>query len=394
MSVEERLMAPGRWDLSLVEDTPYSIRRNFNPGNHIIVTPAPVDESLQTLAFLLSVSHHTGVLLARERRTISGQGLLFYLGTNERGQVVDPTGWADNNLDFETWIRHIMKFGGVSGFDVPTGPYTEGSIHAIGSDIFTLRTGGQFRKQLLETICTIYGGEYRVNHDNTFDAGTAADLFVTSPSVVAMPHGDVGDHTYESLKALELDPKVDASDLQTGWYVLGAGEGNTAVVDESNALPWAEDLLGQDLWLTEMVSAPDAATTAEAAAIGAGRLTPALFKATAVTLSTDTYAIGRYDAKPGDTIYVYNPDDRLFDLTTQLEHGGTLIFPLPARVMAVSWPVEVGMGVYHHVWHTGEIVDITDWVDWEDGPTSFELRAPKRPLVPKPVSPVVERRLR
>ena len=397
--INERLMAQGSWSVPLKDTTPASLIIPSRLGYQVYVTPTELPASMQTTPTLNSVARYQGVLLRQNSREIGGAGLLWYLGDTNKSAVLNPSGWADITFDFADWIENIMAFGGVTIFGVAAAPYTEGTVYDFDATTFELRIGGQLRRPMLDKICNVYNAMYQVRADNTFHAGRQEDLFVSAtPEVIALPKGGVRDIDLAGLKALELDRGWDVSDLQTGWYVLGAGEGNTAVFDhQPTAISPLKDPLGNAVHLPKLINAPDAVSTAEAAAVGNGEFWEALYSTGSTTLSTETHDIGRL-LTPGDVIYVYDPLRGFFDTTNQQTYAGQTMFPAERLVQAVTWPLERGMGVYMRDGDSpNAITDLTQYVEWEakaEPVVRFELGGFRRRLVPVAENPAVERRLR
>jgi hypothetical protein len=64
--------------------------------------------------------------------------------------------------------------------------------------------------------------------------------------------------------------------------------------------------------------------------------------------------------------------------------AGRVLTPVSARVVSVTWPVLDGYGVYvrTHNGSAASYVDITDYVDWEQGDTRFEVSTAAQWLAP------------
>src|SRR5690606_25944847 len=65
----------------------------------------------------------------------------------------------------------------------------------------------------------------------------------------------------------------------------------------------------------------------------------------AITLSSDQFDLGS-DIAVGDTIYVWDPEQGLVDLSNQVTYRGRTIFPIAIRVLGMTSPIQAGMGVY------------------------------------------------
>jgi hypothetical protein len=177
----------------------------------------------------------------------------------------------------------------------------------------------------------------------------------------------------EIRQTVDLDDYTTDVILSSGGSVVGG-----ASIGPSDYL----DLQGNPVGLAANVGAatdPGGATTDTALNILAAVDDPHR----ETQLRTDLFDIGA-TVRPGDTIYVYDPDRAgLHDLANQVRYRGQIIFPAKLRVAGLVWPVEDGMGVYFR--HgDGTILDLSEWVAWEAAGATIEIGSPPRPL-PFPV---------
>jgi len=98
MSVTEKLMAPGVFNVSLdVDLVPNSIINSIEPWEHIVIMPARVSEDELDDSSMLSSAEYVGIVnqLSIEEETveIEGAGLISYLGDSDtRGLPVAEKG--------------------------------------------------------------------------------------------------------------------------------------------------------------------------------------------------------------------------------------------------------------------------------------------------------------
>lgn len=363
-------MKPGEWSVSLDESTPYSVRALLDFFGHILVTPAHVDPRRFDDAAMLAMARFTGIMRSRSRRSIGGIGLGGWLGSPEGIGILFWLGIVPETKTFADWVTYIFNNVGLTA---TADPSITASIEA--------NVVGMTRRQALDHIVGLYGAEYRVFADGTAKVGTPAYVgFVTTPEVVALRRSGGREVDLAGLQALELDMDQDVENYVNEVVLFAAGEGAaTWAAAAWLTSPPYKNLQGDSLFqrLAKSVDSP-AVQTAHAGTVADAELNAAAVTRQAVRLSTDTYDIGR-DVQAGDYIYVFDPDAYLFDTANEVRYRGRIIYPVELRVHAVTWPIEAGMGVYYRD-GDGAYTDLTDWVVFENGATTFEVGAPKRTL--------------
>jgi hypothetical protein len=115
-------------------------------------------------------------------------------------------------------------------------------------------------------------------------------------------------------------------------------------------------------------SAADAATVATQTATLYGAVRRNL------QLDSDTFDVP-LAVQPGDSVYVYDLENRLYDTNNQITWRGELISPIILRCRGISWPLTKGMGVFaRRSGATPTYTDLTPYVQWEDGtPTTWTV---------------------
>lgn len=385
--IEERLQKPGAFTVPLVEDTPASLRTSIrNNGvlfGHVFVTPVRVSAGVSlTLANLQAQATYCGIVNRLGVRTLQGVGLLAYFDwlTRMSSYVDGPSTvtyapGAGPGPTFSTWMTTIIDATTQGG---NASPLSSGTITAIAGNLEWNRMF-ETRREELDYVCGYFGGEYKVNVDGTIDAGPASSLFVTTPTVIVLPRGGVRDISRTGLQALQLEQEIDYEDVAT--HVVIVGDSNS-VEELKNTSIVPDDLNGNPLLITKVIDTPTTNTLA-IATVAAQELAKALVLRRTTRVVADDYSL-RSRVEPGDTVYVYDPDQFLFDTANQVTHGGQVIFPVALRAVGLSWPLQEGMGVYYRISETGVVHDLTDYVAWEDGGTTVEVGALPRPLTPGP----------
>lgn len=208
MSVDDALMQSGRFSISLIPETPYSILRTLLYGDsgegaylgHIVITPTPIELTIGDAA-ILSASRYTGRIerveaAVGEGAEVSGTGPLSWLGDEqgqgpvlELGVTVTDSGFADAvNAVLNGIVKIDFDAAGNELAQTPvTSPITPGSIteppHPAGilSNAFSAVTVRQALDYINGWFSGFVTAEYRVNPDFTIDAGPAYTLFPTNP---------------------------------------------------------------------------------------------------------------------------------------------------------------------------------------------------------------------
>ena len=107
MSVTEKLMAPGVFNVSLdIDLVPNSIVNSIEPWEHVVIMPARVSEDELDDASMLASAEYVGIIneltIEEETVEIEGSGLVSYLGDNEtRGLPVAEKGGLSAKRSFE-----------------------------------------------------------------------------------------------------------------------------------------------------------------------------------------------------------------------------------------------------------------------------------------------------
>lgn len=380
--VTERLMKAGTFEVDFIEETPPSVRDLFSADaikygflGYVFVTPQRLITS--AIASAAVFARYGGIMTRRTRRGISGVGVSAHLDWLPQGPV-PATGTysllvATGSSSFTTWVTNAVS----DTVNTHASPLSVGTITAIAGTLEWYPTY-QNRREILDAVCTYFGGEYKVSPSGVVDAGPAANLFTTTPTRVILPRVGVQDLTLEGLQALRLEEEADVEDQRTAIRVV-AKSGTDNAVQNASGSTVPRDLNGNDICLFETVDQPDSSTLSMAG-IASAELTKRNTTRRGVLLSAADYDI-RGKVTPGDNVYVYDPDDFLYDTSTQVRHGGRVIFPVSLRCHAVTWPIERGMGVYYYLGRNTTMYDLTDFVAFSDGGAEVEVGAPLRPLV-------------
>lgn len=370
--ITEAIMAPGAWDLALLQETPKDTRDALDFFGHIVVTPTRVDPRVLSDTNMLALARYAGVVrhIDADKTQLSGLGMNSWLGDDQgRGAVIEAV-VSKSAGTFAQWISALLPAS-----------VSSGTITDPGGNL-TWSTQWTTPRDALIYVCNQFGAEFRVNPDGTFDAGPATSLYTVTPTAIAMKDsGGEADELIDGLYALTLEANTDVDDYVTRTVVLASGSGKnikTGAANISPATPY-KDLFGNAVVSTLMVSSPDTPGT-NANTLASQQL--ALYDAVTrqVVLETDTYDIGRF-VVPGDNIYVYDPISSLTDTANQVFYRGRVLNPMSLRVFSYTWPIQGGMGVYFRD-KNGAYTDLTDYMVFEQGATSFQVGAPLRPTTP------------
>lgn len=388
--IGERHQAAGDWSLRLVDATPHSIRDDLDAFGLVIVTEAWLPLSSVSEATLLASAMYSGVLLeaGNGRRELAGHGMAMLLGVEDGLSDLYETAPSFTTAS-RTIASHVQN-----GVLRTAGPTMNGVSQGALSASATARTleidAGTSPLDYLNAACEVFSMEWRINPDGSLDVDTAANLY-SAVSVLFTPNA--GGHETGTGSLLGFAGPVrltrDWSEYTTKVVVVdtAAGSGSST----TGAVPFY-GLDGVTLTRDRLVDSATT-TTGNAATLAAalrGKFDDSRGRVHAEVSAIDTYAPRRWIGV-GDTVYLYDLDAGVYDTATQVAYRGEMAFPLSARVRAIDWPVEQGMGVYFRRSNAAspDLIDLTPYVEWEPRGARVQVgntrRAPRgrRPAVAK-----------
>ena len=378
MTVTERLMAPGQWSISLRNDTPISVRNKLVEFGHVVITSTWLDPYSMTDADLKNAARYAGIVRRSRWSTagqydLSGPGLAAWLGDeNGKGRVsgvfAAPTSLVAGTLT--AWVTALIApMLGV------------GSVVNTGTNV-TWNSKWQTPRAALDYVCAIAGAEWRVNPDGTVDAGHVSTMWQVTPNDVIMRRAGAGNVALNGIEAGELATERDCSTWTSYVVVLGPGEGDNVTSGTASIASPYKDFLGNTAEVASVVNAPSGPPSSGALATAANdQLTRNNTVLPQLSITSDVYDVGRY-VRPGDNVYVWDPDLGLTDPTaTAVELREGTAQPMTLRCFAMTWAIERGMGVYYRD-KNGAVTDLTDFVRWESSPTVWEIGQPTPTVFP------------
>lgn len=360
--ITEQLMRPGRFDLRLVEDAPFRVWSEVDTLDHIVITPTPLgDPTKFTDARILDAAIYTGVVTGKPtKRSFTGQGLAYWLGTDDGRGSIYETAKTYTNATLSTVVNDLLPSS-----------ITAGTITNTGTNLWYV-----FRyitpREALHFACQVMGAEWRINPDGTFDAAAASTLFVTNPTAVIVRNsgGRDGAAAYTGINATEIVVAQDIDGYTTKAIIIGQkGDGAEFAVGTASAgSVTKKDLFNNTVVFKRMIDAPDApANSVSSLATNVLARYPDVRQH--LTLSSRTYAVPIV-VKPGDYVNVFDADAGLYDTSRQLRWRGELITPVKLRCKEYTWPLLRGMGVYaRRSGATATYTDLTDYVQYDPDDT-------------------------
>ena len=362
--ITELLMKPGRFDVQLRPDTPLGVMNAIDVFDHVVVVPTWFDPITVSDATILSKSIYTGVI--REMPTVyslTGSGLAFYLGDEDGlGDVLDVA-VSGSSASLPTWITALLPSSLVAG-----------TVAATGTNL-TYAFQYMSRREAIDYVCRQCNAEWRVNMDGTFDANSRAALFTTTPTVVIQRKGEGPEGDLKGVQAVQINQSRNVYGYTTKVYTIGQrGDGaKVTVASASSSASGYKDLFNNNIVLERLVDAPSASAT-DSATIATQ--TAALYGSVRrnLTLSSDTFDVP-LSVQPGDSVYVYDLENRLYDTANKVVWRGELITPINLRCRGMTWPITTGMGVFaRRSGATPTYTDLTPYVVYEDGqPTTWTV---------------------
>jgi hypothetical protein len=400
MPITEQVMDNGSWEVSLKADTPQRVLDSVDVRTYayatIVVTPGRVGTTLTDSVFL-DAARYSGVYLGQSdgRLNLQGEGLVWWLGgENDGGRLYVGTNTTGGPFTLADQLDARIFTSSGNGL-------TRGSTDALATTRTIAIEGGTTPRQFLDTICALYNStpfEWRVNTDGTVDIDDQTALYstTTTPTVVFTREGGKDGNITGVAAELELS-SVDVNDYRTSVYVDWSDGTNNGLATNSPPSGWVNFAGGSIDYRAQIDSRPRRefqdrpnrwswrAGGSHYAAWVVNAQTQADQMATRAANQVASYAvearadIDEYDPwrlfKPGDSVYVYDQALALIDTANQVYYRGSAIHPQKLRVQGWDTPILEGYGVYLRRW-TGsafDYVDLSDYVEWEEGSTTVDL---------------------
>ncbi len=368
----------GDFELNLAGDdrgavTPNSILNLITPFSAIVVTPVWMGPAgTVSSSDLLDAATWSGIVLGRsnERRTWTGHSPAVLLG--------DPDGKAKLFYSTTSPTRTVANFvtneiiGGGHGNGI-----TAGSITASGTTYTVQIKAGSTPRQLLDYICDRSSMEWRINPDFTLDINTKATLFPTATTPTLIVRRDVGGRDFNITGwQAALEVATDWEDYTTHVEVEPtSGSNGTADISPATSY-YAPD--GTLIEMDRYITSTKATTTGAANGIASAQLARFTQPRHEIKLDPLVYDLAA-DVQVGDTIWVEDIPNGLYDTGNEVLYRGQVCHPTSARVVAATWKIQQGMGVYLRASDSANTVtDLTPYVAWETGPVEVEVNAVRR----------------
>lgn len=336
---------------------------------------------------------------------LSGYGLQSLLGDSERGQFIyrrvsldvgDPPGVEGGDL-----FNYALDGFDVNGdlWDYDPSPlrrrYYFVSDLFPESQLFGDDVAGYIpRMSLLEMIAVRWVIEWVIRPHGRVDMGNVDQLYPGTPPVITRLGGD--DRTddgavRQGLTVKDLSVDVDVDDWAS-QVLLITGDG--AVASATSPLGW--DMFGREIELQLLIDRSDV-TPASAFSYAQAERVKVETPHREISVSTATHE-GLDRVVCGQRVLIHDPAQGLVGSEFIL-HRGEWISPYPTRVVGHTWPLRPGMGVYRRRYSAGtpagsvlppippaedfEVVDLTPYVEFEEGDATIVVGDPQRPAFPK-----------
>ncbi|WP_248145014.1 hypothetical protein [Microbacterium aoyamense] len=377
-------MAPGRVDFTLRDESPRHVVELCRPlvqgqgFGTIVVTPTRLPMRDVGTAAILANARFSGRLTGRERRTrVSGDGIVGQLGTdNNQGTVIAP---LSTPTTFATWATALL----------PT-YLNAGITPAAGGGSYTKDFKAVTVRAALDEVCAFFGGEWRVRPNFTLDVGTRAQLFVTTPKTVVVSRRGEGSRELHLTGLVgDLSLSEDLEDWERS-RMLYYGSGTTSV-EQGGLTVAAADVPfrepdGTSAEIRRITEDSQITASADALGLATAEWGKVRYGHREFRASVDAYDVGMH-VGVGDSVWVYAPEQGVFNIANQVRYRGGVIFPESIRCVGRTWPIREGMGIYFRRWvNNGTTTWGEDWVDLspyvlpETGDATLELFAVPRKL--------------
>ena len=397
MSVTEKLMAPGQFNVQLDKTiTPNTIINQLDAWGNIVIVPADLNVTEFSDATLLGAASYVGILYAleigdEENVVLNGQGMVAYLGSSDStGMPIAETGGPTGVRSYtnETLENVLDTTGTPKGLlrdeSGSQGPIRKGTITETGTNY----TGTHYTESALKAIkyvCQEVGAEFKISTTGLLSAGPSSSLFAghgTDPTSIIVRNQSGEDPNITGLTTTSLVAQYDASEFVNKVELVASKYGFEANYGQATASsnPY-KDIFGNALKRTQYISDPQTPATSKTTRATAYLNELNEIKKT-LNVSLEEYDIAG-DFSVGDKIFIHDPDigfvdteaDRISESRNNLfetVYQGQILNPTKIRILGLTWPIKNGYGVFYRK-SDGSYIELTDYILWETGDVQLEI---------------------
>ena len=288
----------------------------------------------------LSSALWTGVVTSRRGdRGYAGTGLASLLQASNdlglHGTQIQNTAYQSWTL--ATWINAIIGSGWAG--------ITKGTITTTGLSSFnSWWLAGLGAVEVINAGCSMAGGAvWAIDPAGEFIAGPRATVFGVTPTVIVTQDVSSGDDTLRGVRGGVTGLVEDASEITSQVIAYGSGQGLQIPFDLSAVQNVARGLDGAYRTIRRPVDANAAESATDLARVAdeALALNATVSKSYQVTASDPI----RSHVRPGDTIYVWDPDLDVVG-TVDVQYQGRSIRPVATIVRSMQWNTHADQGVW------------------------------------------------
>jgi hypothetical protein len=378
VTVTERLMGTGSWNLTLNPATPAHIwdrlRIAESGRGHVVITATQTDMASIPDAEALALARYSGIYLKRENgsRTLSGYGVNGWLGESDK--VGRSTGAWTRTGTFAQWVTFL------------TDTFLQPGIVSPIPGTFKQTYEPTTFRALADLVAARFDAAWRVRPDFHFDFGTYADLFREDPIALIVRHqADAGqDFSVHGIRG-DLDLVEDIEQWRRRavyFYEADPDLPLSTILQDGGVADVDVPFRGPDgspAFVDEITVDTRTDNSTDAIPLSLAKWRAATGVRQELTLTSIEYDIGQ-NVAVGDLLYVFDPDRGVYDLTREETYRGQKIHPAVIRCVGYTWPIRQGMGVWFRRWRRVpggswelEWIDLTPYVVWESGQTTVDV---------------------
>ena len=212
-------MKPGQFRVKLRPETPRSVWASIQPFNVFTVTATRLDDpNLYAAADFRAQAMYSGVVTDQpDLFSVEGQGLPFWLGTDDGLGDIPITDVALSSANLTSWVTALLPPSIALGTITNTGTTL--------SYVFRWTTP----RESLDFACRAMGAEWRVNPNFSLDAAAPSTLFVNNPTAVITRRAEGPEGDYEGITTNKVSASPNLRGYTTEVVVVGqVGDGTAA----------------------------------------------------------------------------------------------------------------------------------------------------------------------